>query len=55
MKHIKQAMIASAIGKVRAYEALQKAAVDLGDNDEADHLQKLIDEWRKILEDLLTD
>lgn len=47
-------MIAMAIGKVRAYEALLREALELGDEAEAAQLRKLIEEWQKILEDLLT-
>jgi hypothetical protein len=55
MKHIKQAMIASLIGKVRAYEVLKKEAEAVGDDEETRRLQTMLDEWRKILEDLLAD
>jgi len=48
-------MIKSAIGKIRAYEAEQKIAAELRDEEEVRHLQAMIDEWRKILEDLLKD
>lgn len=48
-------MIKAAIAKVRAYEALLRDAIHADDETEVKHLQTMIDEWRKLLEDLLKD
>ena len=55
MKYIKDLMTKAAIAKIRAYEAHQQEAVTVGDDDEVVRLQKMIDEWRIILNGLLND
>jgi hypothetical protein len=55
MKHIKDHMIGTAIAKIRTYEAEQRAEAASGNDKEVERLQGMIEEWRKILEDLLND
>ncbi len=55
MKHIKDLMIKAAIAKIRAYEAELRAEAATGNDKEVDKLQRMIKEWRKILENLLAD
>lgn len=55
MKHIKDLMIKAAIAKIRTYEAELRAEAATGNDEEVHKLQKMIEEWRKILEDLLGD
>jgi hypothetical protein len=55
MKHIKDLVIKSTIAKIRAYEVLEREAIEQGKQEEAKGLRVMIEQWRLILEDLLKD
>lgn len=48
-------MIMVAIARSRAHEAELRAEAATGNDEEVRKLQRMIEEWHKILEDLLGD